>query len=132
MTVGFTNGCFDVLHVGHVEMLKFCKLHCAVLVVGIDTDRRVAEMKGDDRPVNSAEDRVKMLLSIRYVDEVVIFDTAKELESIVEKINPEIMVVGREYENKHVIGSAWAKKLLFFERLDEYSTTKTLQHLGYR
>jgi D-beta-D-heptose 7-phosphate kinase/D-beta-D-heptose 1-phosphate adenosyltransferase len=76
----WTNGCFDVLHRGHIELLKYAKSLGDWLVVGIDTDERVKNSKGESRPFNNIEDRVAMLESIKYVDEVVVFDTDCELE----------------------------------------------------
>tara|TARA_R110002167_G_C12488011_1_gene635167 strand:- start:34 stop:444 length:411 start_codon:yes stop_codon:yes gene_type:complete len=132
MKVGFVNGCFDILHVGHVKLLSFAKTKCDYLIVAIDSDERVAFLKGQDRPFNKLNDRASMLTAIRYVDEVRSFMTVSELESTIESIRPDVMIVGSDYENKKVIGAEFAKELLFFRRIDGYSTTKILENSSDR
>jgi D-beta-D-heptose 7-phosphate kinase/D-beta-D-heptose 1-phosphate adenosyltransferase len=122
----WTNGCFDVLHRGHIELLKYAKSLGDWLVVGIDTDERVKNSKGESRPFNNIEDRVAMLESIKYVDEVVVFDTDCELEDKVLLSNADVMVVGSDYKDKEVIGSRHVQQVKFFDRIDGYSTTKIL------
>ena len=126
-TVGFTNGCFDILHVGHIKLLQYLKNKSDEVIIGIDSDQRVRELKGQQRPVNSEQDRKFMLESLSCVDSVLIFDSAQELELLIKTISPDIMVVGSDYKDKHVVGGEYAKKLEFFEKVDGYSTTKTLQ-----
>ena len=128
----FVNGCFDVLHVGHIKMLKYAKSLGGELVVAIDSDRRVKDSKGKDRPFNNQKDREFFLRSINYVDDVYIFDTDLDLTNLIKKINPEHMVVGSDWKGKRIIGSEYAKNINFFERIDEYSTTKILQHSSNR
>jgi D-beta-D-heptose 7-phosphate kinase/D-beta-D-heptose 1-phosphate adenosyltransferase len=122
----WTNGCFDVLHRGHIELLKYAKSLGDWLVVGIDTDERVKSSKGESRPFNNIEDRVAILESIKYVDEVVVFDTDCELEDKVLLSNADVMVVGSDYKDKEVIGSRHVQQVKFFDRIDGYSTTKIL------
>lgn len=122
----WTNGCFAVLHRGHIELLKYAKSLGDWLVVGIDTDERVKNSKGESRPFNNIEDRVAMLESIKYVDEVVVFDTDCELEDKVLLSNADVMVVGSDYKDKEVIGSRHVQQVKFFDRIDGYSTTKIL------
>lgn len=125
----FTNGCFDILHVGHIKMLEYCKSLGSFLIVGIDSDERVTKLKGKERPINKQQDRKIILESLKSVDEVKIFNSEKELEDLIKFISPDIMVVGSDYKNKKVIGSQFAKKLLFFERLNGHSTTETIQSI---
>lgn len=132
MIVGFVNGCFDVLHVGHVRMLKFAKSKCDFLVVGIDSDSRVKELKGNGRPVNNESDRKEMLESLGCVDDVYIFNSAQGLTSLIKLAKPDIMVVGSDYRNKKVVGSEYAKELIFFERIEGYSTSKIVEGSGNR
>lgn len=127
MKIGFINGCFDVLHVGHINILKFAKMNCDYLIVAIDSDDRIKKSKGSDRPFNKRDDRIEFLKSIRYVDEVLTFNTDQDLENILEKIKPDVMIEGEEYRNKKVIGSRFAKELKYFRRIDGYSTTKILE-----
>ena len=126
MTVVWTNGCFDVLHRGHIELFKYAKSLGDWLVVGIDTDERVRASKGESRPFNTIEDRVAMLESIKYIDEIRTFDADDELDTQVLLSGAEIMVVGSDYKNKEVIGSRHAQRVMFFDRIRGYSTTKIL------
>ena len=126
--IGFINGCFDVLHIGHIEMFKECKKMVDVLVVAIDSDSRIKNNKGAKRPYNSMEDRKNMLMNLKTIDVVFSFDSDEELTNLIKCLNPNIMMVGEEYKNKTVIGSQYAKQLKFFRRLDGYSTTKILQN----
>jgi len=126
MKVVWTNGCFDVLHRGHIELFKYAKSLGDYLVVGIDTDERVRASKGETRPFNTVEDRVAMLESIKYIDEIRVFDADDELDTQVLLSGAEIMVVGSDYKNKKVIGSRHAQEVRFFDRIGGYSTTKIL------
>ncbi len=128
----FVNGCFDIVHRGHIELFKYAKTLGNFLIVAIDSDERVKNMKGDKRPINNQQDRKFFLESIKYIDKVVIFHSEEELESCVSMYEPDIMIVGSDYKGKRVIGSEFAKQLHFFERLDEYSTTKTIQDISNR
>lgn len=132
MKIGFINGCFDILHVGHVEMLNECKSNVNILVVATDSDDRIKKSKGKDRPFNTLEDRKKMLLNLKAVDLVLSFSSDEELENLVKCINPDIMMVGEEYKKEKIVGSQYAKKLIFFRRINGYSTTKILQNTSSR
>ena len=125
----FVNGTFDVLHVGHICLLNHAKRLGDKLIVAIDNDARVREKKGITRPVHSEAERMVMLMNIKAVDEVYIFKDDAELESLVQLFAPDIMVVGSDWKGKPVIGSQYAKTVEFFERYDEYSTTKTIQRI---
>ena len=123
----FVNGTFDIIHRGHIELLNYAKSLGEFLYVGIDTDERVRQLKGHTRPVNSLEERMFMLQNLKAVDYVLDFSSDKALEGLAKIIKPDIMVVGSDYKNKRVIGSEYAKQLLFFDRIDEYSSTKIIQ-----
>ena len=123
----WVNGTFDVLHVGHIQLLEFAS-QFGTLRVGIDTDKRVKELKGSDRPFNNQYDRKRMLESIKYVDEVVFFDSREELIESVKEFSPDIMVVGDDYKGETVFGSEYAKKLVFFEKIPNYSSSKILNY----
>jgi len=125
----FVNGTFDVLHAGHLALLNYAKSLGDYLVVGIDTDERVKEKKGPTRPVNSVEDRTLMLINLKAVDEVKHFGTDEELENLVKSVQPDIMVVGSDWKDKSVIGSYHAAKLIFFDRIDGYSSTKIIESI---
>lgn len=130
--VVFINGCFDILHKGHIEMFKYAKSLGNKLVVAIDSDSRVKELKGSSRPINKQSDRMYMLSSIKYVDEVKVFYTENELEQIVQRVSPDIMIVGSDYENKKVVGSQYAKELKFFNRIEGYATTNIIKSIANR
>lgn len=128
MTKVFTNGCFDILHRGHLELFKYAASLGSVLIVGIDSDEKIRLDKGPHRPFNALEDRVEMLKALRYVNDVYIFENTRGLEMLVKQIKPDIMVIGSDWCGKKVIGERYAKEVKFFERLDGYSTTKILEN----
>lgn len=123
----FVNGTFDVLHRGHVELLKYAKSQGDILIVAIDSDERVCSMKGPSRPVHSEKERKYMLENLKPVDQVFVFDSAEELEKLVEVIKPAIMIVGSDWKGKKVIGSEHARSLKFFDRIEGYSSTEIIQ-----
>ena len=123
----WVNGCFDVLHRGHIELFKYAKSLGDFLVVGVDTDERISSFKGKNRPINTLQDRIEMLHCIKYIDDVVCFNSDDELDEQVLLSGAEIMVVGSDYKDKKVIGSRHAKKVKFFERMAGYSTTSILE-----
>jgi rfaE bifunctional protein nucleotidyltransferase chain/domain len=129
VTKVFVNGTFDVLHRGHLLLLNYAKSLGDVLYVAIDTDERVKEKKGPSRPVNSLDERMFMLENLKAVDHVMSFSNDKSLESLVKILKPDIMVVGSDWKDKSVIGSYYAAKVIFFDRIDEYSTTKIIQSI---
>jgi D-beta-D-heptose 7-phosphate kinase/D-beta-D-heptose 1-phosphate adenosyltransferase len=128
----FVNGCFDVLHPGHIQLFKYAKSLGDYLIVAIDSDKRVSEMKGPERPIFSQSDRSQTLEAIRYIDVVHIFDSKEDLENLLKSIAPDIMIVGSDWKGKEVVGEQYAKTVRFFDRVGGYSTTKTLQGLTYR
>lgn len=124
----FVNGSFDLLHPGHIRLLNTARSFGDYLLVAIDSDRRIAEKKGPDRPVNDQFTRQVIMSNLKAVDEVKIFDSDSELASIIENYQPDIMMVGSDWKGRTVIGAEHAKRLEFFERQDDYSTTSTLQN----
>ena len=124
----WTNGCFDVLHRGHFEMLEYAKSLGDYLIVGIDSDAKVKRDKGFCRPHNNVIDRKYALESIKHVDTVVIFNSRKELRQTIKAIAPDIMIVGSDWRGKEVVGQEFVNEVKFFERVGEYSTTKVLEN----
>lgn len=129
MKIVFVNGTFDILHRGHIELLNYAKSLGEYLLVGIDSDERVKEKKGPTRPIHSQKERKYFLENLKAVDAVNIFSSDYELEMMIKSFKPDIMVVGSDWKGKSVIGSYYAAKLIFFERIGEYSTTKTIQDI---
>ena len=125
----FVNGTFDLLHRGHIELLNYAMTQGGHVCVGIDTDDRVRQMKGPTRPIHNQEERKFFLENLKAVDEVRFFSNDKELEGLVKSYQPDIMIVGSDWKDKSVIGSYWAAKLIFFDRIGEYATTKTIQDI---
>ena len=128
----FVNGTFDLLHRGHLELLNYARKQGGHVCVGIDTDDRVREKKGRTRPIHNQEERKFFLENLKSVDEVRFFSTDKELECLVKSYQPDIMIVGSDWKDKSVIGSYWAAKLIFFDRIGDYATTKTIQGITDR
>lgn len=125
----FTNGCFDILHRGHVHYLDVAKSYGDVLILGLNSDSSVKELKGPTRPINNEDDRAFVLAALESVDYVVKFaeDTPYELIKIVE---PDILVKGGDYEGKEVVGSDIAKELKLVQFVDGKSTTKTIEKIS--
>jgi len=126
------NGTFDILHRGHIEMLEYAKSLGDHLLVCIDTDTRVKELKGADRPINNQTDRAFMLQSLKCVDKVWLFDSTEELEFILTNYRPDIMVKGSDYRDKPIVGAHLCKDIKFYELVKNYSTTKLIQRITDR
>ena len=124
------NGTFDILHSGHLALLTYAKSLGDHLVVAIDSDRRVKELKGVSRPVNTQEERQELLSNLRSVDEVRIFDSDPELVDIIAECA--IMVKGSDYRDRPIVGSEVCSSIVFFERIDGFSTTEKIQSISNR
>lgn len=126
--VVFTNGCFDILHVGHVKYLQVAKSFGDVLIVGLNSDESVSRLKGESRPINISQDRAYLLAALEAVDFVVEFseDTPHEL---IKMISPDTLVKGGDYEGKKVVGSEFSSELKLVEFVDGKSTTKTIEKI---
>ena len=122
----WTNGCFDVLHRGHIELFKFAKSQGNHLVVGLDSDEKVKRDKGSDRPFNTFEDRKEVLLSIRYIDDVWYFDSRNGLVELIKEYQPDTMVIGSDWKGRDVVGEELVDKVKCFDRIGDYSTTEIL------
>lgn len=124
----WVNGCFDILHRGHYELFNYAKSLGDFLTVGIDSDDKIAKDKGPDRPFNKVQDRVYALESLKAVDKVVTFNTREELKNSIQEYSPDILVVGSDWKNKEVVGWRYAKKIVYFNRIEGYSTTNILHY----
>lgn len=119
-----TNGCFDIIHVGHLKLLKEAKSLGDHLIVAIDSDKRVRELKG--RCINKAKDRVAMLQAIRWVDEVVVFD---DLLKVIKKIQPAVLVKGSDYHVWDIVGANLVKEVRTPRIKRGYSTTNLIKKI---
>jgi len=120
----FTNGCFDVLHRGHVEYLEKSKALGSKLIVGLNSDASVRKLK-PGRPINFQDDRKAVLLALRCVDEVIIFDEPTPLE-LIQRISPDIITKGGDYSPDQVVGVRIAKRTVIIPFLDGYSSTRII------
>lgn len=125
----FVNGTFDIIHVAHIQMLNAAKAMGDYLVVAIDSDRRVKELKGASRPINNEYERITLLSNLKAVDQVEVFDSDQELENIISWHRPVVMVKGSDYRGKPIVGESLVPNIEFFERIDEYSTTNKIQNI---
>jgi D-beta-D-heptose 7-phosphate kinase/D-beta-D-heptose 1-phosphate adenosyltransferase len=125
----FTNGCFDILHVGHVKYLQEAKSYGDILIVGLNSDDSVKRLKGQSRPINSEDDRAYLLAALEAVDYVIKFsdDTPYEL---IKMVQPDILVKGGDYEGKKVIGSEFSKELRLVSFVEGKSTTNTIEKIN--
>ena len=128
----FTNGCFDVIHEGHIKILKEAANLGRKLIVGLNSDKSVKSLKGDKRPINNQSSRKKILESIKYVDEVIIFDE-KTPERLVKEIKPNVIVKGGDYEAHEVIGGDFVVsrggKIVIIPTVPGFSSTKLINNL---
>jgi len=124
----FVNGAFDVVHSGHLDLLDFAKGLGTHLLVAIDTDRRIEYNKGEGRPFNKLKNRKHLISSLKPVTSVVTFDTDNDLLAILERYRPDIMVKGSDWRGKKVIGEEYCNKVVFYERTNGQSTTKTIEN----
>ena len=123
------NGTFDVLHLGHLKLLEYTRELGSYTLVLIDSDRRVKELKGSTRPINTQEERAEMLRAIKYVDEVKVFDSDQELRDLIREYAPDIMVKGSDYQGKSIIGAEYCKRIEFYEYIKGYSTTEKISSI---
>jgi rfaE bifunctional protein nucleotidyltransferase chain/domain len=130
MTTVMVNGTFDVLHPGHIALLNTARSYGDWLVVAIDTDRRVKELKGEQRPINNQTDRKIMLSNLKAVDFVVFFDSTEELIGLMKLYKPDVYVKGSDW--KHDTESTahqYCNKVIYYDRIEPYSTTKIIQDI---
>ncbi|NBP00733.1 MAG: hypothetical protein EBU90_11500 [Proteobacteria bacterium] len=124
------NGTFDVIHLGHLRLLAYARTHINSFVhVLIDSDRRVRELKGPTRPYNTEYERASLLFALKSVDRVDVFDSDQELENYIKDISPDIMIKGSDYQDKKIIGAEYCKEIIFYDRLEKYSSTKKIQDI---
>ncbi len=130
--VVFTNGCFDVLHRGHVEYLRFCKQQGDVVVVGLNSDASVRLIKGPSRPINNQDDRAAVLAALESVDYVTLFDEPDPF-LLIQKVRPDVLVKGRDWQDKGVIGAdvvkSYGGKVVLAPLVEGKSSTSTIEKM---
>jgi D-beta-D-heptose 7-phosphate kinase/D-beta-D-heptose 1-phosphate adenosyltransferase len=124
----FTNGCFDILHAGHVRYLETAKSYGDILILGLNSDRSVTVLKGVGRPINTQLDRAYILAALEAVDYVVIFDKDTPYD-LIKAVKPHVLVKGGDYEGKEVIGHDIADELKLVQFVDGKSTTRTIEKI---
>lgn len=125
----WVNGSFDVLHIGHIRLLEYASQFGEVRV-GLDTDERIKEKKGLNRPFNTLNDRLEFISSIRFVKSVVYFGSDNELEQKIKEYEPDLMVIGDDYKYQKIIGIEYIPKVEFFPKVENKSTSKILSYGG--
>ena len=116
------NGTFDILHPGHIELFKVGASLGKKLIVATDTDEKIRKDKGAFKPINNLCDRISMLQAIKYIDEVLYFNSRKELEGLIKLYMPDILLLGDDWQGGDVVGVEYAKEVRFLPRLN-YSTS---------
>lgn len=124
----WVNGTFDVFHPGHLTLLKYAA-NKGELHVGLDSDRRVKEKKGNNRPVFNISQRKELLESLKFVHSVYVFDNDWELKEMINKSEANIMVIGSDYENKEIIGKELFGEIIYFDRIKGISSTDLIQFI---
>ncbi len=124
----FTNGCFDILHIGHVRYLQTAKSYGDILILGLNSDRSVTSIKGKGRPINIQLDRAYILAALEAVDYVVVFDEDTPYD-LIKAVKPDVLVKGSDYEGKKVVGQDIAHELKLVQFVDGKSTTKTIENI---
>lgn len=130
--VVFTNGCFDILHLGHLDYLEKSRDLADKLVVGLNTDNSVRQLKGTDRPINNEYARARMLAAMSFVDLVIAFDEETPLE-LIKKVKPDILVKGKDYEVENIVGAEFVigngGEVKTIEIKEGYSTTDIINKI---
>ncbi len=128
----FTNGCFDIIHAGHVDYLEKAKSLGDFLVVGLNSDESVKRLKGKERPINSQEERMKVLSALKYVDLVIIFDEDTP-ERLIKEIKPDVLVKGGDWSIENIVGADFVKsyggKVYTIDFVYNTSTTKIISKI---
>ncbi len=124
----FTNGCFDIIHAGHIKVFKKCRKLGDVVIVGVNSDSSVRKLKGPTRPVNKLKDRIEVLKAIRYIDYVVSFNELTPY-NLIKSIKPDFLVKGGDYKKDDVVGREFAKKVIIVKLLKNRSTTNILNKI---
>jgi D-beta-D-heptose 7-phosphate kinase/D-beta-D-heptose 1-phosphate adenosyltransferase len=133
MTQVVVNGTFDIIHLGHLKLLEYARsFPNSYVLVLTDSDRRIKELKGNDRPINNEYERCSMLSAMKYIDRVETFDSDQELIDLIKDFKPDVMVKGSDYLDKPIIGAEHCKEIKFYDRFKHYSTTDVIERINKR
>jgi D-beta-D-heptose 7-phosphate kinase/D-beta-D-heptose 1-phosphate adenosyltransferase len=124
----FTNGCFDILHIGHIRYLEKAKEYGDILIIGLNSDESVRRLKGDLRPISTQEDRALLLSALQFVDYVVLFEEDTPY-NLIQQISPDILIKGADYQDKEVVGSELVKELILIDFISGKSTTNIINKI---
>jgi D-beta-D-heptose 7-phosphate kinase/D-beta-D-heptose 1-phosphate adenosyltransferase len=125
----WTNGTFDVLHMGHIKLFREARKLAGpkgIVVVGTDSDERIRTLKGPTRPINDLFDRVDFLRSIKYIDDIVAFSSEDALIANIKRYSPDIILIGDDYIGKRVVGGEFAKQIIYFPRYGGLSSSRII------
>ena len=125
----WTNGTFDILHPGHIELFKVARALGDKVIVATDTDEKIKKDKGFDRPMNDLCYRVAMLEAIKYIDVVHTFGSRQELEDLIQLYEPDILLLGDDWRDGDVVGWEYAGETRFLPRVGGYASSKTLKKI---
>jgi len=125
----WTNGTFDILHPGHIELFKVARSLGNKVIVATDTDEKIRKDKGEHRPVNDLKYRVAMLEAIKYIDVVHTFGSREELEGLIEMYAPDILLLGDDWRDGDVVGWEHAMETRYLPRVGGYATSKTVKKI---
>jgi len=131
--VGFTNGCFDLLHPGHISLIEQARGACDRLIVGLNSDDSVARLKGEDRPIQPESARAQVLASLASIDLVVVYDEDTPM-ALLEALRPDVLIKGADYSLDQVVGAdlvqSYGGTILLADIADGYSTTTTIEKMA--
>ena len=130
--IGFTNGCFDLLHTGHISYLKSAKQKCDILILGLNSDESIRKLKGKNRPIVEQKDRVEILSSFPFIDKIVIFDEVTPIK-LIKRIKPNIIFKGKDYKKQDVVGfresKKWQGRVILIDFIKNKSTTNLIERI---
>ena len=128
MKKGFTCSCFDLLHAGHILMLKDAREQCDYLIVGLQTDPTI-DRPEKNKPIQSFEERKIQLEAVRYVDEIIIYETEQDLYELIKRVNPDVRILGTDYKDKSYTGDDLGVDIYYHDRNHNYSSTNLRKHI---
>jgi len=121
--IGFTCSCFDLLHAGHILMLKDAKKQCDYLIVGLQTDPTIDRPNSKNKPIQTIAERKIILQGIKYIDKIIVYESEKDLYNLLQKINPDIRILGSDYINKDFTGKDLNIEIHYHNREHNFSST---------